>query len=134
MRSHVRRLGRYAPVAALCALLYNAIMIGLDAIGVHYIFSQAVSAAVLLPTGYWLQGRFTFEARASWPDFFRYSAALITNYPVAIAVLWLLRDVLAVKMIWASPIAMFALMAWNYATSSWAFSRRSGRARQGRYA
>jgi putative flippase GtrA len=98
-------------------------MIGLDYLGVHYVLCQTASAVVLLPVGYLLQGKVTFAKRRSWRDFARYSAALITNFPVAIAILWLLCDVLKLDMVWASPISMVVLFVWNYVTSSWAFSR-----------
>lgn len=124
MQSHVLRPPRYAAIAAVCALLHNGIMIGLDALGVHYVLCQTASAAVLLPLGYLLQGQLTFEAKRSWRGFARYSAALMTNFPVAIAVLWLLCDLLALEMVWASPISMVVLLVWNYVTSAWAFSRR----------
>ena len=121
-QTHVGRSPKYAIVSIVCALIYNGIMIGLDRLGVHYAVSQAVSAAVLLPLGYTMQARLTFGATRSWRDFARYSAALLTNYPVAIAVLWLLCDVLKLDMVWASPISMAVLFIWNYMTSSWAFS------------
>lgn len=120
---HLRRSPRYVGVAIACALLHNAIMIGLDRLGAHYVLCQTASAAVLLPVGYLLQGHLTFEARRSWRGFIRYSAALLTNYPVAIIILWLLCDVLALDMVWASPISMVLLFLWNYMTSGWAFSR-----------
>ena len=127
-RTHVRRSRRYVAVSVVCALLHNGIMIGLDRLGVHYVLCQTASAAVLLPVGYLLQGHLTFGVERSWRDFARYSAALITNYPVAIAVLWLLCDVLALDMLWASPISMVVLFVWNYVTSTWAFSRRGNHA------
>ena len=123
-QSHVLRSPRYVAVAVVCALLHNGIMIGLDKLGVHYVLCQTASAAVLLPLGYWLQGKLTFEVKRSWRGFARYSAALMTNFPVAIAALWLLCDVLSLDMIWASPISMVVLFVWNYVTSAWAFSRR----------
>jgi putative flippase GtrA len=57
--------------------------------------------------------------------------ALITNYPVAVAVLWLLCDWLRLRMMWASPISMGVLFVWNYATSSWAFWRKDRPAAHG---
>lgn len=123
-QAHVRRSRRYVAVAVACALLHNGIMIGLDRLGVHYVLCQTASAAVLLPVGYLLQSHLTFDVERSWRDFARYSAALTTNYPVAIAVLWLLCDVLALSMVWASPISMAVLFVWNYLTSAWAFRRR----------
>ena len=127
-RPHLRRSRRYVAVSILCALLHNGIMIGLDRMGLHYVLCQTASAAVLLPVGYLLQGYLTFGVERSWRDFGRYSAALLTNYPVAIAVLWLLCDVLALDMIWAAPISMVVLFMWNYVTSAWAFSRRGNHA------
>ena len=109
-------------------------MIGLDRQGVHYVISQAATATVLLPVGYLLQGRFSFAADHSWKNFLRYSAALLTNYPVAIVTLWLLCDVLALEMAWASPIATVVLFVWNDVTSSWAFSFGSKRLKDGTYA
>jgi putative flippase GtrA len=127
---HAHRSPRYVLVAGVCALIYNVIMIGLDRLGVHYALSQAASAVVLLPIGYLLQGHLTFGSGRGWRDFVRYSAALITNYPVALVILWLLCDLLKLGMIWASPISTIVLFIWNYATSSWAFStRKSGRGR-----
>lgn len=128
---HVDRSWRYIAVAAFCALLHNAIMIGLDRLGAHYVACQTASAAVLLPVGYLLQGRVTFDAKSSWRDFGRYSAALLTNYPVAIVLLWLLCDVLILDMIWASPISMIVLVIWNYFTSAWAFSPKCNQATNG---
>lgn len=124
VQSHTRRSPRYLVVAIVCAVLHNAIMIGLDRLGAHYVLCQAASAAVLLPVGYLLQARLTFGVERSWRDFGRYSAALTTNFPVAIAVLWLLLDVLALDMIVAAPASMVVLFVWNYLTSGWAFSRR----------
>lgn len=128
---HVHRTYRYTIVAGLCALLHNGIMIGLDRLGVHYALCQTVSAAVLLPTGYLLQAAVTFQAPYSGRDFLRYSTALITNFPVAIFLLWLLCDILTLDMIWASPISMVVLFAWNYLTSAWALSRRNKGVRHG---
>lgn len=122
----LHRSGRYTAVSVVCALLHNGIMIGLDRLGVHYVWCQTASEVVLLPTGYLLQGAVTFRAKRNWRDFFRYSGALLTNFPVAIAILWLLCDVLALDMLWAAPISMVLLFIWNYLASAWAFSRRRG--------
>ena len=78
---------------------------------------------MLLPVGFWLQSDVTFRAERSWRAFLRYSAALITNFPVGLAVLWLTRDLLAWPMWVAAPFSSATLFCWNYLTSSWAFSR-----------
>lgn len=122
LRKLVQRSPRYLIVSGICFLIHSVIMVWLDKLGFHFGFSQAVSALVLLPTGYLFQGRLTFDSHRSWPGFLRYSFALITNYPVALIVLWILCDVLLIKMHWAAPISAFILFIWNYASSYWAFS------------
>ena len=116
-----RRLSRYTAVAIFCAALHNAILITMDAIDVHYVWCQAASAAVLLPTGYFLQGSVTFSTERSLRGFLRYSTALFTNFPVAIVSLWLLRDLFVLPMTIAAPVSTIILFAWNYLTSFWAF-------------
>jgi putative flippase GtrA len=123
MIEHVRRIPRYTLVAAFCALLHNAILIGADALGATVLVCQLASAAVLLPVGFWLQSHVTFRCERSWSGFLRYSAALITNFPVALVVLWLVRDQLALPMWAAAPASSLALFCWNYLTSNWALSR-----------
>ena len=123
MNVHLQRIPRYTLVAIACALLHNAILIGMDALGANVFWCQVASAAVLLPVGFLLQSRVTFRCERSWAGFLRYSAALITNFPVALLVLWLTRDLLALPMWVAAPISSIALFCWNYATSAWALSR-----------
>lgn len=112
---------RYTLVAIALAGLHNVILIGADALGAHYILAQALSAAVLLPTGFLAMAKYSYSVEASWSGFWRYSAALITNFPVAIASLWLLIDILALPMWIAAPISTVVLYVWNFLTSTWAF-------------
>ena len=123
MNAHLRRIPRYTLVAGFCALLHNAILIAMDALGANVFWCQVASASVLLPVGFWLQSHVTFRCERSWGGFLRYSAALITNFPVALIVLWLTRDLLAVPMWIAAPVSSVALFCWNYLTSNWALSR-----------
>jgi putative flippase GtrA len=120
---HLRRIPRYTLVAIVCALLHNAILIGMDALGANVFWCQVASAAVLLPVGFLLQSDVTFRCQRSWTGFLRYSVALITNFPIALLILWLTRNVLGLPMWAAAPISSIALFCWNYATSAWAFSR-----------
>jgi putative flippase GtrA len=121
---HLFRGARYLVVAAFCAGLHNAIMITLDYFGVHYGISLLVSAAVLIPTGFYLQSRFTFSVSGSWSAFWRYAAVMIVNTPLSFIFLWLLYDVMALPMIIAAPISTLVLLAWNYLASGWAVQHR----------
>lgn len=120
MTRFFRPLPRYTIAAIFCALLNNVILIGCAALGWGIFACQTASALVLLPTGFLLQSRFTFRVERTWPAFWRYSAALITNFPLAIVLLWLMHDAMAWPMVIAAPVSTILLFAWNYATSSWA--------------
>lgn len=126
MRQHLARIPRYTLVSIFCALLHNAILIAMDAAGFGILACQAASAAVLLPVGFWLQAQVTFNCERSWRGFARYSAALITNFPVALLALWLSRDLAGLSMWISAPFSSLVLYGWNFATSTWALAPRRG--------
>lgn len=125
MRSLIRPIPRYAVVAAFCAALHMAIMIGLDALGVHYVLCQIASAVVLVPIGYWLTSGPVFNAPRSWPSFARYSGAILTNFPLQLALVWLLKGIMGLPMAVVAPVTTVILVLWNYLTSYWALALRS---------
>ena len=113
---------RYAVISVLCAILHNGILIGLDRAGAHYVVGQSVSAVVLVPTGYFLLSRYVFFSAPSWKRFSQYSVAVLTNFPVAICLLWILCDLLSLDMVYSAPISMIGLWLWNYAVSRLVFT------------
>jgi putative flippase GtrA len=117
---HLARAPRFTLVAIVCALIHNLVLIGMDALGAGVLLCQTASAAILLPVGYLLQSRFTFEVERSFGGFLRYSLALITNFPIALLVLWLTRNMAGMPMLIAAPLSSIVLFCWNYMTSSWA--------------
>jgi putative flippase GtrA len=123
VKSHLLRIPRYTLVAIFCALLHNAILITMDALGANVFWCQAASAAVLTPVGYIAMCSFTYHCERSWSGFARYAAALLTNFPVALLVLWFTRDLLALPMWIAGPFSSGAMFCWNYMTSTWALAR-----------
>lgn len=127
MKQHLARIPRYTLVSVFCALLHNAILIAMDATGFGILACQAASAAVLLPVGFVLQSRVTFGSDRSWRGFARYSAALITNFPVALLALWISRDLSGLPMWIAAPFSSLVLYCWNFVTSTWALAPRNGK-------
>ncbi|WP_445192412.1 GtrA family protein [Sphingomonas sp. Tas61C01] len=125
MTFFIRRTLRYTLVSIGCALLHNVVLIVMDASGASVIGCQVASAAILLPVGFILQSRITFASERSWRGFFRYAAALLTNFPVVLAVLWLARDQAGLSMWMAAPISSVVLFCWNYMTSTWALAPRA---------
>jgi putative flippase GtrA len=122
MNMHLRRIPRYTLVAIGCALLHNAILIGADALGGNVLVCQVASAAVLLPVGFWAQSHVTFQCERSFRGFLRYSMALLTNFPVSLLVLWVMRDLLSIPMWVAAPVSSGILFCWYYVTSTWALA------------
>lgn len=123
MDGHVHRIPRYTIVAISCALLHNAILIGMDMLGANVFWCQVASAVVLTPVGYFAQSVMTFRSSRTWSEFVKYAAALLTNFPLALFLLWFARDLLFLPMWSAAPFSCAAMFCWNYLTSSWAFSR-----------
>jgi putative flippase GtrA len=115
---------RYLAVAASCALLHNAVMIGCDWIGVHYLLSSAVSFTTVVMWSYPLHARFTFAQRLSARSFLNYALGMATNYPASIALMFLFHDLAALSVAAASPLSTVILFAWNFAASRWAIAGR----------
>ena len=111
-------------VGGFCALTHNAIMIGGSALGLHYVATSAVSYAIVVVLGFGLHTRFTFSVRPEFPAFLKYAAGMALNYPIWIALMFLLYGVARLPMVAASPLGTVLLLAWNFAMSRWAILRR----------
>jgi putative flippase GtrA len=121
------RAPRYLGVSIGCVLINNALLITLDRIGVPYLKSLLISAAIMIPLGFLLQARITFGAPPGWLRFGRYAAVMIVNTPLAWLLLWALHDRAGLAMIYASPIMTAMLFIWNYMASGWAILARQSR-------
>jgi putative flippase GtrA len=115
---------RYVLVGALCAGLYNLIMIAGDRLGVHYVASSLVAFVVNVLVGYVLHCRFTFSEPMSLGGLARYTAAMLLNLPLSIAGVWLFHGVLKLPMWIASPLVTGFLFGWNYVATHWAVVTR----------
>ena len=114
----VRR--RYLAVAVSCALLHNAVMIGCDWMGVHYVPASGVSFLVVVLWSYALHARFTFTQQVSTKSFLRYALGMATNFPVSIALMFLFCDLAGLAVPIAAPLSTVILFAWNFTASRWA--------------
>jgi putative flippase GtrA len=119
------RIPRYVVVGALCAGLYNVIMIAGDALGVNFVASSVVAFVVNVLIGYTLHCRFTFSERMSLRGLARYTAAMLLNLPLSIGGVWLLNGVIRLPMWLASPLVTALLFAWNYVATHWAVVTRA---------
>ena len=125
--AHRKRAPRYLGVGFLCLAINNALLILLDEVGIHYGISVLISAAVMVPLGFLLQSRFTFAVQRNWAAFFRYTAAMSVNTPLAYLILWAIHERAGMPMLYASPLMTGILLIWNYLASGWAILARRTR-------
>ena len=118
---HIRR---YLTVGALCALVYNLIMIGCDFSGMHYFPATLLSVAVVGPLGYFLHCRFTFRKAHSLAGFLRFMAGIAVAYPLLLALMMLFCSGLGLPVPIASLLATAVLVGFNYLSAHWAIVRR----------
>lgn len=118
------RVPRYVVVGALCAGLYNLIMIAGDARGVNPFAATVVAFVINVLVGYTLHCRFTFSEPMSWQGLARYTAAMLLNLPLSVVGIWLLNGVARLPMWLAAPLLTALLFVWNYVAAHWAVVAR----------
>ncbi|MBV9191318.1 MAG: GtrA family protein [Betaproteobacteria bacterium] len=115
---------RALTVGLICAVLHNAIVIGGDFIGLHYVLSMTISFAIVVVVGYWLHSGWTFPgARRGGSSFARYVLVAGANYPLSLAGMFVLVDLLGLPVPLASPILTVLLFAVNFLGNKWALHR-----------
>jgi len=124
-------VGRFFSVGLLCALLHNAIMIGGDRLGLHYVASSFVSFAIVVLVGYWLHSSWTFPgAQRGGMSFARYTLTMALNLPLSLAGMFVLVDLAGLGVPIAAPAVTVMLAAFNFVGGRWAL--RAGHAQSRR--
>jgi len=124
-------LGRFFSVGLLCALLHNAIMIGGDWVGLHYVASSFVSFAVVVALGYWLHSSWTFPgAQRGGMSFARYTLTMALNLPLSLAGMFVLVDLAGLGVPLAAPAVTVMLAAFNFVGGRWALRARRAQSRR----
>jgi putative flippase GtrA len=111
---------RYLLVGITCAVLNNAVMIGGDVLGLHYVACSLASYVVVVLWGYALHATFTFGQPLSWRSLIRYAASMATNLPGSIVLMFVFHDIVGLAVVAAAPAMSAILLLWNFAMSSWA--------------
>ena len=118
-------VGRFFTVGLACALLHNAIMIGGDWAGLHYVVSSLISFAVVVMLGFWLHSGWTFpDAQRSRVSFARYAGTMALNLPLSIALMFVFVDLAHLPVVIAAPLVTVLLAAFNFVAGRWALARR----------
>lgn len=119
-------LGRFYTVGLTCALLHNAIMIGGDWLGLHYVASSLVSFALVTSFGYWLHSVWTFpRAERGRTPFARYVLTMSANLPLSIAGMFVFVDLAGLPVAAAAPLVTVLLAAFNFLGARWALKAGS---------
>jgi putative flippase GtrA len=114
------RIPRYTIVGAICAGIYNGMMIAGDALGVHFAVTTGVAFVIIVVAGYLMHCLYTFSERLSLRGFLRYSAAMLLTLPASLGGMWLLKDVAHLPMWFAAPFLTGAMFCWNFVATHWA--------------
>ena len=118
-------IARFFTVGLTCALLHNAIMIGGDWLGLHYVASSFISFAIVVVVGYRLHSGWTFRAsERSGPSFARYALVASANLPAALAGMFVLVDLVGLPVAIASPLVTVLLFGMNFVGNRWALRAR----------
>jgi putative flippase GtrA len=124
-------VSRFFSVGLLCALLHNAIMIGGDWFGLHYVASSFVSFAIVVLVGYWLHSSWTFPgAQRGGMSFARYTLTMALNLPLSLAGMFVFVDLAGLGVPLAAPAVTVMLAAFNFVGGRWAL--RAARAQSRR--
>ena len=110
--------GRFIMVSLACALLHNAVMIGGDWLGLHYVASSLMSFAMVVCLGYWLHGGWTFRgAERGGLPFTRYALSMSLNLPAFIAGMFLCVQLAGLPVVLAAPLVTVTLWVFNFAAT-----------------
>lgn len=121
-------VGRFFTVGLACALLHNAIMIGGDWAGLHYVASSLISFAIVVLVGYWLHSGWTFPgAERGRVTLARYTLTMALNLPLSLAGMFLFVDLLGFTVPIAAPTVTVLLAAFNFVAGRWALRVRQSR-------
>jgi putative flippase GtrA len=114
---------RYVGVGALCAILNNILLISIVKSGFDFFAGIWIAYLPMIFVGYGLHASITFEAKPSFAAFLRYGLAMLANYPLWIASLFVLCDIMKLPIIIAGPIGTVVTFSWNYLSTHWAILR-----------
>ena len=123
-RPLVERGWRYTLIGLVCALCNYAIILGVDALGGHYMLALLAAFILVTPLGYLLHSWFTFAAPLRWKSFIRFTAGVASAYPLAVVSMIILCSGFRLGVAIATPIATAIVFLWNFTAAHWAILPR----------
>ena len=123
-RPLVERGWRYTLIGLVWALCNYAIILGVDALGGHYMLALLIAFLVVTPVGYVLHSWFTFAEPLRWKSFIRFAAGVASAYPLAVLSMVVLCSGFKLGVAIATPIATAVVFLWNFTAAHWAILPR----------
>jgi putative flippase GtrA len=114
MTAFLWRTSRYAQVGLLCALINNAIVIGMDRLAYSYVLSVTIASFVSLTVGYLLHATYTFRAPATVGGWLRFCAANVSGFLLSMTLMFIMCSIIGLSASLAMPIVTLILFVWNY--------------------
>jgi putative flippase GtrA len=114
---------RYLAVVTICAIVNNILLIALVKAGVHYFVGIWLAYIPMTVFGYGLHVSVTFRTPPTLGGFVRYGLAMLANYPLWIASLFVLSSLLRMPITVAAPIGTAITFFGNYVTTHLAILR-----------
>src|SRR5271157_2845307 len=106
-------VGRYLTVGVICALFFNAVMIGGDLLHVNYPISFFVTFCFGTALAYILHVRHTFRTRMTWRSYGRFITGQLIGVVISFLLLALFCSVLGMSVKIAAPLCTICLFVWN---------------------
>ena len=113
---------RYLCVGATCALANWASMLLIDEN--RYLVSSILLFVPIGTMGFMLHARWTFRARPTLRGWIAYLFGLLPGFPLSVALLAVLRDVIHLPLWFALPTATIIMTVGNFFVSKWAIMPR----------
>lgn len=121
----LRRPSRYAQIGLVCALLTNAVIIGMDQFGAHYLVGTAVATVTVTLLAFLLHCYHTYRVAPTLGRLAKFCAGTALGSGLAFVSMAILCDGFGLSATAAIPIATVILFFWNYLAANWALLRKT---------
>lgn len=113
-------LWRYIIVGIACVVLNNAILIGGENLGIHYVISAIICFIFVGGLAYLAHANFTFDSKNSWTGYFRFLGAQSLGLILTIILLYILSEQFSFPIWIAAPVTTITIFVYQFLSTRWA--------------
>ncbi len=122
----LRTISRYTIVGLVCVALNNVILIGGEAMGIHYAIATVICFFFVGGLAYATHADYTFEAGRSWLGYGRFLGTQTLGLVLTLAILFVLSDGLGLSIWIAAPTVTIIMFIYQFLATRWAVGARQG--------